>query len=76
MAKILIAEDVEKIALLERDYLESNGYETVAITDYSILTDTETGVQYLMFKNDVGKYATGYMSVLMNPDGTPIVTVE
>lgn len=57
-------------------FIINNGYETVAITDYSILTDTETGVQYLMFKNDVGKYATGYMSVLMNPDGTPIVTIE
>lgn len=57
-------------------FIVNNGYETVAITDYSILTDTETGVQYLMFKDNVGKYATGYMSVLMNPDGTPIVTVE
>ena len=28
MAKILIAEDDEKIAWLEKDYLESNGYET------------------------------------------------
>ena len=27
MAKILIAEDDEKIAQLEKDYLESNGYE-------------------------------------------------
>lgn len=57
-------------------FIVNNGYETVAITDYSILTDTETGVQYLMFKDGFGKYATGYMSVLMNPDGTPIVTVE
>ena len=57
-------------------FVVNNGYETVAITDYSILTDTETGVQYLMFKDGFGKYATGYMSVLMNPDGTPIVTVE
>lgn len=57
-------------------FIVNNGYETVAITDYSILTDTETGVQYLMFKDDRGQYATGYMSVLMNPNGTPIVTVE
>ena len=28
MAKILIAEDDEKITQLEKDYLESNGYET------------------------------------------------
>ena len=31
MAKILIAEDDEKIAQLEKDYLESNGYETEII---------------------------------------------
>lgn len=28
MEKILIVEDDQKIAELERDYLESNGYET------------------------------------------------
>ena len=33
MAKILIAEDDEKIAQLEVDYLESNGYETALVTD-------------------------------------------
>ena len=35
MAKILIAEDDEKIAQLEKDYLESNGYETEIINDGS-----------------------------------------
>lgn len=35
MAKILIAEDDEKIARLEKDYLESNGYETEIIYDGS-----------------------------------------
>ena len=33
MAKILIVEDDEKIAWLEKDYLESNGYETDIIDD-------------------------------------------
>lgn len=33
MAKILIAEDDDKIAQLEKDYLESNGYETEIIYD-------------------------------------------
>lgn len=33
MAKILIAEDDEKIAQLEKDYLESNGYETEIINE-------------------------------------------
>lgn len=31
MAKILIVEDDDKIAWLEKDYLESNGYETEII---------------------------------------------
>ena len=57
-------------------FIINNGYETVAITDYSILTDTETGVQYLMITRGTGQASTGYMSVLMNPDGTPIVAVE
>ena len=33
MEKILIAEDDEKIALLERDYLEINGYEVKIVPD-------------------------------------------
>lgn len=33
MTKILIVEDDEKIAWLEKDYLESNGYETVLLDD-------------------------------------------
>lgn len=33
MEKILIVEDDRKIAELERDYLESNGYETVLLED-------------------------------------------
>ncbi len=33
MEKILIVEDDRKIAQLERDYLESNGYETVLLED-------------------------------------------
>lgn len=33
MEKILIVEDDEKIAQLEQDYLESNGYETVILED-------------------------------------------
>lgn len=33
MEKILIVEDDRKIAELERDYLESNGYETVILED-------------------------------------------
>ena len=35
MEKILIVEDDRKIAELERDYLESSGYETVILSDGS-----------------------------------------
>lgn len=42
MERILIAEDDKKIAQLERDYLESNGYETVWIADgASVLSELE-----------------------------------
>ena len=33
MEKILIVEDDNKIARLEQDYLESNGYETEILED-------------------------------------------
>lgn len=33
MKKILVVEDDEKIAMLERDYLESSGYEAVLLED-------------------------------------------
>ena len=33
MGKIMIAEDDVKIAQLEQDYLESNGYETKIVGD-------------------------------------------
>ncbi len=44
MAKILIAEDDAKIALLERDYLESSGYTTEILGDgAAVLEAIETG---------------------------------
>ena len=45
MAKILIMEDDEKIAWLEKDYLESNGYET------DIIDDGRKVIQVLQEKN-------------------------
>ena len=33
MERILVVEDDEKIAQLERDYLESSGYETALVRD-------------------------------------------
>ena len=42
MEKILIVEDDRKIAELERDYLESNGYETVLLEDRAqVLSEIE-----------------------------------
>ena len=44
MEKILIAEDDEKIAWLERDYLEMNGYEVQIVADGSkVITELEQG---------------------------------
>lgn len=37
--------------------------------DYDLIIDMETGVQYMIVPN-VG------VTVLMNPDGTPVVTTE
>ena len=43
MEKILIVEDDRKIAELERDYLESNGYETAILADGSqVIPELET----------------------------------
>lgn len=39
MAKILIVEDDEEIALLERDYLEANGFEVDVRADGNGITD-------------------------------------
>lgn len=54
-------------------FVWNDGNKLQGISNYAIVIDIETGVQYLVI--DYGtKYAV--MSVLMNPDGTPIVTTE
>lgn len=54
-------------------FVWNDGDKLRGVSNYAIVIDTETGVQYLVV--DYGtKYAV--MSVLMNPDGTPITTVE
>lgn len=54
-------------------FVWNDGNKLRGISDYEIIIDTETGVQYLAI--NFGGYS-GVMTVLMNPDGTPITTVE
>lgn len=57
----------------ESRFVVNDGDKLRGVSNYAIVIDTETGIQYLVV--DYGtKYAA--MSVLMNPDGTPITTVE
>ena len=46
MAKILIVEDDEEIAMLERDYLEIEGFETVLISDGEEAVSAALGERY------------------------------
>lgn len=57
----------------ESRFVVNDGNRLRGVSNYAIVIDTETGVQYLV----VG-YGTksAVMSVLLNPDGTPITTVE
>ena len=57
----------------ESRFVVNDGNRLRGVSNYAIVIDTETGVQYL-----VADYGTksAVMSVLMNPDGTPITTVE
>ena len=51
----------------------NDGDKLIGVSNYAIVIDTETGVQYLVIDQGT-RYAV--MSVLMNPDGTPITIVE
>lgn len=53
-------------------FVINDGNNLRNIENYSIMIDTENGVQYVVCEIN----NEHYMSVLMNPDGTPIVTVE
>lgn len=46
------------------------------LSDYPgcyVVTDTETGVQYLFAKGSGGYAGYGGLTALLNPDGTPVV---
>ena len=57
----------------ESRFIVNDGNNLRGVSNYAIVIDTETGVQYLVI--DYGT-RSAVMSVLMNPDGTPITTVE
>lgn len=57
----------------ESRFVVNDGNRLRGVSNYAIVIDTETGVQYLAI--NFGGYS-GVMTVLMNPDGTPITTVE
>ena len=57
----------------ESRFVVNDGNRLRGVSNYAIVIDTDTGVQYLVV--DYGTKAA-VMSVLLNPDGTPITTVE
>ena len=57
----------------ESRFVVNDGNRLRGVSNYAIVIDTETGVQYLVV--DYGTNSA-VMSVLLNPDGTPITTVE
>ena len=61
MSKILIAEDDQEIAMLERDYLEIEGYETEIIADgFQALHAAENGKYDLILLDLMLPGCTGY----------------
>lgn len=56
-------------------FIVNNGETVYGVDDYAILTDTETGVQYLIIQMTTNPNSS-IMTPLLNPDGTPMVTVE
>lgn len=61
MEKILIAEDDRRIAELERDYLESNGYETVLVEDGTkVIPELESGEYDLVLLDIMLPGCSGY----------------
>ncbi len=61
MEKILIAEDDRRIAELERDYLESNGYETILVEDGTkVIPELESGEYDLVLLDIMLPGCSGY----------------
>ena len=61
MYKILIAEDDEEIALIEKDYLEMNGYDVhVASDGIAALTEIENDIYDLLLLDVMLPGINGY----------------
>lgn len=56
-------------------FIMNDGEAVYSLDHYTILTDTETGVQYLIIQMTANPNSS-IMTPLLNPDGTPMVTVE
>ena len=56
-------------------FIVNDGEAVYGLDYYAILTDTETGVQYLIIQMTTNPNSS-IMTPLLNPDGTPMVTVE
>lgn len=56
-------------------FILNDGEAVHSLDYYTILTDTETGVQYLIIQMTTNPNSS-IMTPLLNPDGTPMVTVE
>lgn len=56
-------------------FIINDGEAVYSLDYYAILTDTETGVQYLITQMTTNPNSS-IMTPLLNPDGTPMVTVE
>lgn len=43
---------------------------------FETVVDSETGVTYLVWRNGVGKSEIGGITVLLNADGSPVISEE
>lgn len=44
--------------------------------EFSTVVDSRTGVTYLVWTRGTGNYRVGGITVLVNPDGTPVIAEE
>lgn len=71
-----VAEDTAEETSVSDDKPQAVEVPKQAITvkqcegDFSIVTDTETGVMYLLYDSGYGSSHTAVISVMYNPDGT------
>ena len=54
--------------------VETGGRFTNPFYDFNIVVDRETGVNYLIYSEGMGNSSRGGITVLVNADGSPVVT--